>query len=181
MIPSPPRVNDPTHRSDGGFSTVEALLAGVLLLIMALGVLPMFTQALSNNRQGKLASDTANEARSELERIIQQSFESDELTIPSGEDELERTAFYSEFQRRWIDEDDWNGGTHGTKLFTRITTVRQYGFEALEDDKLEASEALSGDAPPGQVHFKEILVQVEAKSLRIGPDKRVTLRTLKTV
>jgi hypothetical protein len=186
MISQTPKANAPLdtdspRNGSEGFSTIEALLAGGLLLIMALGVLPMFTQSLSNNRQGKLASDTANEARSELERIIQQSFESSELTIPDGSDELERTAYFSDTLRRWIPEADWNGGTHGMRLFTRTTTVRQYGFEALADERLEAGEALDGGAPPGQVHFKEILVQVEAEALRIGPNKRVTLRTLKTV
>ena len=167
--------------ANGGFSTIEALLAGVLLLIMALGVLPLFTQSLSNNRQGKLASDTANEARSELERVIQQDFDSPELTVPPGDDELERTAYFSETERRWIDEAAWSDGTHGFRLFTRVTTVRQYGFDALEDELLEAAEALDGGAPPGEVHFKEIMVEVEANALRVGPDKRVLLRTLKAV
>jgi hypothetical protein len=181
--PTPPGQPAPDTRAGGatGFSTIEALLAGVLLLIMTLGVLPLFTQSLFNNRQGKLASDATNEARSELERIIQLGFESAELVIPAGADELETVAHFSDVHRRWIAEADYNDGADGFRLFTRTTTVRQYGFAALEDELLEPSEALDGGATRGEVHFKEILVQVEANALRAGPNKRVTLRTIKTV
>jgi hypothetical protein len=164
-----------------GFSTIEALLAGVLLLIMSLGVLPLFTQSLSNNRQGKLASDATNEARSELERLTQLSFESAELVVPAGSEVLESVSYVSDEMRRWIALAYYNDGTDGFRLFTRTTTFRQYNFEALEDELLESDEALDGGAPRGEVHFKEILVQVEAEGLRAGPNKRVTLRTIKTV
>ncbi|HVS16594.1 MAG TPA: hypothetical protein VMV46_21985 [Thermoanaerobaculia bacterium] len=191
MTPTPTLPSSPA-RPDGaaagfsagfstGFSTIEALLAGVLLLIMSLGVLPLFTQSLTNNRQGKLASDATNEARSELERFTQLGFDSPDLTIPPGAVELESEAYFSDVKRRWIAADDYNDGADGFRLFTRTTTVRQYNFEALDNDNLlDPGEALDGGAPRGEVHFKEILVQVEANALRAGPNKFVTLRTLKT-
>ncbi|HVS62990.1 MAG TPA: hypothetical protein VMT85_05725 [Thermoanaerobaculia bacterium] len=159
---------------------IEALLAGVLLLIMALGVLPLFTQSLSNNRQGRTASDATNEARSELERMVAVDFFHADLTIADGETELTRTDYYSETKRRWISDSSWNNATDGMRLFTRDVTVRQYNFDALDDELLEASEAQVGGADPGLIHFKEILVEVEANSLRVGPNKQVTLRAVKS-
>jgi type II secretory pathway pseudopilin PulG len=184
LAPSDPRQRAGRNAAapDAGFSTIEALLAAVLLLIMALGVLPMFTQSLSNNRQGKLASDATNEARSELERLTQLGFDTVDLTVPAGDTELESVSYFSQDKRRWILDSAYNDATDGFRLFTRTTTVRQYNFSALDDDDLlESSEALDGGAPRNDVHFKEILVQVEANGLRAGPNKRVTLRTVKTV
>ena len=167
--------------STAGFSTIEALLAGVLLLIMALGVLPLFTQSLSNNRQGRTASDAANQARSELERMGQLGFDHADLTVPNGDDELTRTDYFSETKREWINEADWNPATDGFRLFTREVTVRQYNFDALDDELLESSEAQAGGTDPGLVHFKEILVEIDANALRAGPNKQVTIRAIKTI
>lgn len=71
-----------------GFSVVEGLIAAGMLLLIAVGILPLFTQAIRNNYKGERTGTASNMARSTLERYLSDDFGSPQLTLPDGAEEL---------------------------------------------------------------------------------------------
>jgi hypothetical protein len=165
-----------TRRETAGFSLVEVLITAVMVLAVALSTIPMFTRSMVNNTAGKDATEVANEARRQLERLLELPFGNPELVLLGGT-ERETSEYFSLLDRAWHAY-PLPAGSAGV-LWTRITTVRQYALPALSDGVLETAEALAFDAHPEAVHMKEIEVRVEQAGSAFGPSKRITLRTLK--
>lgn len=165
---------DPSSRG-GGFSVVEVMIASTILLVVTLGVLPLFTRSISNNVQGQLSSEAVNEARSEVERLMQLGFNDPELTIPAGSTELKVEQHWNE------DYHTWEAGVTGglSNETTRIVTIRQYGQTALDDEEITVDEALDGGVVATAVHIKEIVVAVTIASRMDAPTKRLTLRVFR--
>ena len=131
----PVNVRVPTRAfcsSRRGFSLIEVMIASVLLLIVALGVLPLFTRSIVNNVAGGEYSEVSNLARSRAEQFRRLPFTSAEMTIDPGNDERLFEDYYSHETSEWIDgappDDDSD-----TVLWERTTIVRQYGVAALRD------------------------------------------------
>lgn len=162
-----------------GFSLVEVLIAAGIFLIVALGVLPIFSQAIVNNRSGADYTQATNFAKSEVERLYSLPFSSPELTVAGAA--TVRTDYFSQKDQKWVvgvpsagDPPQW----------TRTTTIRQYGLGGMvdfdEDGTLEGP--LPAGAPASAVHAKEIEVQVvsgRAVGNTFGVAKRITLKVFK--
>ena len=162
---------------DAGFSLLEVLFTSVVVLAMAISTVPMFTRGLASNTAGMGSTQVANVARAEIERLLELPFGSTELEIESG---VERTLseYFSAAERAWLPYPlpSDNAGV----LYTRRTTIRQYGVASLADGLLDPAEALDASSQPQFVHMKELEVQVaQGGSLFGNPSKRITLRTLK--
>ena len=166
-----------THRSrrpacaPRGFTVIEVLIAAVLLLLIAIGVLPMFTRSMVSNAEGFDHSRVANFARGRAEEFYQLPFDSPELTLAAG-NELVFDEHYSQNKKRWVDGAAVEDGD--TALWTRTTTIRQFGVDDL-------TTPLAATAPDINVHLKEITVAVESE--RAGPlgvGKRITVRLFKS-
>jgi type II secretory pathway pseudopilin PulG len=162
-----------------GFSLVEVLIAAALLLFITLGVLPLFTRSMVDNNSGAESTQVANMARSRLEQFYQLPFNSTEMTITGGTENV-FTDYYS------LNERVWKVGTppnDGSDLvgWTRIATVRQYSVNALDDEILDPGEALPAGTDPSRIHFKELEIVVRGlrQSTVLGPSKQITLRGLK--
>lgn len=167
-------------RGEQGFSLIEVLIASGILLVVALGVLPIFAQAIVNNRGGADYTTATNIAKSELERLYSLPFSSPDLRVVG--DETVRSQYFSTAQKKWIDgeiqtEDD------DSALWTRTTTIRQYGLGGVVDiDKDgELDPPLPGGTAETFVHVKEIEIQVVngRDGGPLGAGKRITLRTYK--
>ena len=157
-------------RSPRGFSLVEVLIASALLLIMATGILPLFTRSIVSNAEGYNHTQVANAARSRGEEFFQLPFNSEPLTLLAGTERL-YDEYYSKQNRVWIDGTVPAGET---ALFTRTTTIRQYNVN-------DPATPLVSTAPPTTVHLKEIVVRVQ--STRVGPlgvGKQIAVRLLKS-
>lgn len=163
---------------DAGFSLVEVLIAAALLLIVSVGILPMFTRSITNNLQGKQATEATNLARSELERMIQLPSDAADLTLLSGT-ELVRNEKWSKNSLQWYDVGSFPTGE--IDAFERTVTVRQFGMGALADGLLDSSELLDASSDPQLVHLKEIEVEVVAPPSGMSPGKQVTLRVFKAL
>ena len=169
-------------RSGGaGFSLIEVLIAMVILLIIAVGIMPVFTQASVSNVSGNDSTRVSNFARDRAEEVVQYPFNSTEMTITAGsEAQLPPGGEY--FSAR---DEVWKPGapTAGDPgPFTRTTIIRQYHVEALEDGVLDIAEALPAGAAPGDIQLKEIEVTIEGTRVlgsTLGPAKRLTVRVLK--
>jgi type II secretory pathway pseudopilin PulG len=165
-------------KSQQGFSIIETLIAASILLIIMVGLLPLFIRAVTDNAQGRQSTEVANAARSEVERLMQLGFNHPELTITAGS-ELETTFYYIPHLKQWKDSTSFT--PDGTETFQRVTTIRQYSRSAIADDLLEEDEALPAGTDVSQIHLKEIEVALAGPSEFARPAKTVTLRVLRGI
>jgi prepilin-type N-terminal cleavage/methylation domain-containing protein len=164
------------NRSERGFSLIEVLVAGVILLVIALGLVPLYTRSIRSNVEGFDYTHVSNFAKSRAEEYVQLPFNSPRLTLDGGEEQEQAQDFYSRTEHRWIDEDDWPPSAGDTALFTRTATVRQFSVTDLVNP-------LPGDAPLEAVHLKEITVTVQGSrevGHVLGTGKTIAVRVLKS-
>lgn len=176
-------------RSDRGFSVVEVLIATLIFLIIAVGILPLFAASTKNNLDGREATETANFGRSAVEDLLQASFDDPRLAVPAGGTVSTVQEYYSQ------KDQVWKVGT-GTALdpavWRRQVRVRQFNVNDLTDDGI-FDDPRTGAEDPGQVHLKEVEVQVwssrDDKALTVGGrqvttlgmSRRFTVRMLKSM
>lgn len=169
-------------RAAGGFSLIEALLGSVILMIVALGVLPLFSRAMVSNLAGSESTSLSSMAMERAEEFYQYSFNSPRLTVPAGSTEVFYDEVWTEQDGRWIDGTTAEAESADKKvLWTRRTRVRQFGI----NDVLTGSPTpLDGNAPTGSVHVKEIEVLVASarlSSVALGPNKDMRVRLFKAL
>lgn len=167
------------RRRPRGFTLIEVLVGLFFLLVIALGVLPIFFRSSIENVAGKEATDVTNLGRSELEEFRELPFNGPNLTIDAG---TEKTfdEYFSAVDKKWKPGPAPTDGTDPAR-WTRNTVVRQYGASALDDGKLEPSEALPAGTDPSFVHIKEIHITLDShrEGAGLGPAKGTELRVLK--
>jgi hypothetical protein len=165
-----------------------------LLLVVLVGLLPLFMRSVMENVEGRQSTQVSNHGRSELEIMKQLRFNNPELEVTTGTEVV--------VQRFWTTGDpDYVGdekcvaavpvGELG--LWDRTTTVRQFGINGvidtdldgiidqifgLEDDDYDGylDNPLVAGSPPGAIHLKEVEVQVESQSERANTGEPVDIR-----
>ena len=174
----------PVNRDpESGFSLVEAMVAALLLLLIAVGILPLFVQSIVNNAQGQDSSTAANYARARLEEFDQLPFDDVRMKITAG-DELRFDEIYLFNGKKWIDgtvppAGDW-------ALWTRTTLIHQYGAVNWTTAPYSFENRLPSSANPIDVHLKEIEVTVtsqrnrNATGVSFGGGKAVSARVYKS-
>lgn len=169
------------HRfaAERGFSVVEGLIAAALLLIVTIGVLPMFTRAIINNSQGRQASEVSNRARNTLEELAQLPYDDLAVTIPDGSDSLVTTHYWNSITEQW----ELTAPASGNLLYTRTTTVRYFDVSALDTGatglpEFERSEAIAAPAAPDLKEIEVVISNPDQLGL-LGPGKSITLRYYK--
>lgn len=182
-----PQVQTKQQSAEGGFSVVEVLLAAAVLLIVTIGILPLFTRSISNNVQGQQMTLAVNRAKSEMETMIQADFNSTALDIQPGDTMLdgsngkETIEFWSEEEHDWVAESDFPSTEEMN--FRRTTRIRQYNLQELtEKDATKDWVALAGGTPGNEIHLKEIEVVVGSVNNAniFGVTRDLTLRTFKS-
>jgi type II secretory pathway pseudopilin PulG len=159
-----------------GLSLIEVLIAAGILLIVALGIVPLYLKAMSNNSAGNDYSQVANFAKSELERLKDLPLDAPDLTVPDGSTEREFVTFYSPSLQKWVELADVPVGE--TPTYTSTVKVTQCFFSGFTDGRCS-------DPQPGgttDVHFKDIEVKVEGGRPLGGvlpSGKAITISTLK--
>jgi type II secretory pathway pseudopilin PulG len=173
-----------------GFSIIEALIAAAILLIIALGLLPLFSRSISDNVSGNDASQATNGGRTELEELLLVPFNNDRMTVPGGaamaQTREDLTAGLTDKtgdsdEAWWPDPGPYPGPGvtgHGPVLWKRTSEVRQYTISDLADGTLDTP--LPGGTQPTYIHLKELTVTVEnPKKNLFGNGQGITLRVLK--
>lgn len=167
------------RRAERGFSVVEVLIATLIFLIIAIGILPLFAASTRNNLEGREATEVSNFGRSALDSRLQLSFNDALLTVPAAATALTTQEYFSRADQTWK---AGTGTTADPALWRRTIIVRQYGVKDLEGDN-ELDTPLPGNTPDSFVHIKEIEVQVwharDPQSLALGGGRRYTVRGLK--
>ena len=162
-------------RSQRGFSVVEVLIAAAIFLIIAVGVLPLFVQSIRNNVAGRDATDISHVSKSRVEEMLQVPYNS--LVIPAGSTESVVEDYWSRKLK------SWQTGTPpvADAVWLRTTRVRQFSLSDLTADGV-ADHPLDGSTPTGQVHFKEIVVELRSGNQNVlSSGKALTLRMLRAI
>lgn len=164
------------RKAERGFSLIEVLIASAIFLIIALGVLPLFAQAIRSNLSGRDATDVSNLARSRVEELLQVPFET--LIVPAGETQGVTKEYWSATTKAWVAGTPTTGDA---AVWTRTTTIRQFALRDLQDNGT-ADTPLPGGTPSGDVHFKEIVVEVRGIPRNpLAGGGAVTVRRLRAV
>ena len=74
-----------SRRSQAGFSLIEGLVAVALLLLIVVGVIPMFTQAMVSNAAGRHLTQVSNIATDGFETFLQMPLNNDLLVVQPGD------------------------------------------------------------------------------------------------
>lgn len=158
-----------------GFSVVEVLIAAAIFLIIAVGVLPLFVQSMRNNVAGRDATDISHVGKSRVEELLQVPYNS--LEIPAGSTESVIEDYWSRTTKSW----QTGAPPVADAVWLRTTRVRQFGLSDLTGDGI-ADAPLDGGTPTGQVHFKEIVVEIRSANANVlSSGKSLTLRMLRAI
>ncbi|HEX6898783.1 MAG TPA: prepilin-type N-terminal cleavage/methylation domain-containing protein [Thermoanaerobaculia bacterium] len=171
---------------EAGFSMIEALIAAAILLIIALGLIPLFTRSILDNNSGNDATQATNHGKTRLEDLIQIPFNHQRLDVPAGSQVGQSVETWTsgalnragDANERW-----WDGATppvgSGEVLWTRTTRVRQFSVNDLDDGVLDNPQP--GGTQPIFVQLKELEVQLEngKRGTLLGGSQALTVRVVK--
>lgn len=166
-------------RTEHGFSVIEVLIASLIFLVIAVGILPLFAASTRNTADGREATEVSNFGRSAVEDLMQATFSDARLTVPSGSTVLTTNQYYSKVTQTWV---TGTPSTADPALWMRRVKVRQYNINDMSDGVL--NNPLNGSADLGQVHIKEIEAEVwharADTSIAFGSPQHFTVRMLKS-
>jgi Tfp pilus assembly protein PilV len=141
-------------KSEAGFSMVEALIAAAILLIIAIGMIPLFARSMVNNALGSDYTQAATYGKSNLEVAQKMPFETVGLTLVTGTS-LQTVEYAGKSATNGSTA--WSPTLPSTPLmWTRTTRVRQFSVAAIDDGVLSDSEALPAGTDPKDWQIKEI-------------------------
>ncbi len=166
------------HRPEAGFSLIEVLIAAGLLMMISIGLIPLFTNSIVSNVKGQESTTVSNMAKSKVEELMRLPFDAPELTIAGGVSELETKEFWS------IEEKVWKPGepaVAGEGSWIRTTTVRQYNVQDLTDGTAILDNPLDGNTAVTMVQIKGIQVKLEnvRQGGPLGEGRELTLNVFK--
>lgn len=156
---------------EAGFSLVEALIATGILLMIAIGVIPLFATSIMNNTRGSDSTTSTNYSRSQVENLLQLPFSSPSLTVPASASQEETDEWWAPGATNAINDssEGWKDASVTPKPvstmspWTRTTIITQYSVAAIDNGLLDPkTEAENGTTPANNVHLKMISVEVDS-------------------
>lgn len=180
-LPPQRRLDPVVGRRSRGMSMIEVMVASLILLLLALGILPLFTRSMASNTAGAESIQVSNMASERAEELFQLPWSAAEITIPTGDLEVERNEVYTEEDGKFIPGTVSDATSDGKSVrWARVTRIRQFNVNNL-NDPLPGEDPTN---PTGDVHVKEI--QVTVTSLReeggpLGRPQELTVRLLKSI
>lgn len=171
---------------EAGFSMIETLIAAAILLIIALGLIPLFTRSILDNNSGNDATQATNHGKTRLEDLIQLPFNHQRLEVPGGADEglaVETWTTGALNQSGDLNERWWDGTAppagSGEVLWRRRTRVQQFSVNDLDDGVLDNPQP--GGTQPSFVQLKEVEVELEngKQGTLLGGNQTLILRVVK--
>jgi type II secretory pathway pseudopilin PulG len=165
-----------TRRSESGLSLVEALIAVALIGLVAVGIVPMFTRAMSDNLAGADYTRVTNFAKTKEEDFSRLPFNQATIQPAIGQTDLMSTEYMDPSTLQW----STTAPTTLLNYWTRNTDISQYGINDTDDDQMFNSK-LAGGSSPLMVHIMQAQVQVQSSSQLspAGVRRTTTIRYLK--
>lgn len=156
--------------SEAGFSILEGLIAALLLLVVTLGILPLFSRAMNNNVKGNDSTRQSNGAIDAFETAVALPFNSGAMTVAAGTSvavtetlALKKVAtptggIDQAISTRWELPADL--GSDDVPVMNRVRTLQQYSFDDFADNQT-FDNPLDADTEPRLVHFKVVDVSLQ--------------------
>lgn len=170
--------------SERGFTMVEGLVATAILLVVAIGIIPLFASAILNNTRGSDSTLASNFSKTNVENLSQMPFTNVALTIPAGQTALTTNDWWKPGNGQINDPSQgWQAGTPsaGTlNTWTRSTMVQQYGLsDVLNNGAL--TTPLDGSTQANFVQLKMVTVNVQSSKAGgiLGNGERITVQAVK--
>jgi hypothetical protein len=154
---------------EAGFSLLETLIAAALLLVILIGILPLFERSRLNLLQGNDATNISNATVDLDERLLALPFKNQVTDIPvGGGTQFVTTDFWLlgrlggpngqyEYGDRWVP--DMTPYPNDAALYTRTSTIEQFQLTDLTDDGV-LNTPLDATAPDGQVQLKRFTTDI---------------------
>lgn len=152
-------------RREAGFTVVEGLVAAAILLLIAIGLLPLFARSILNNARGSDYTQATSHATSNLEDLQRLPFDNNDIALAADAENAQAVRYTdANFGTgRPVTEADWSATAPlpgDETLWVRSTEVRQFGISALDDGVIRDDEALPGGTAPIFVQLKQIEVEM---------------------
>lgn len=188
------RMTDSQTARDAGFSLVEALIASALVLMITLGVMPLFTNAVVQNVSGKESTISANYSRSTTEELIALPLDRELLRPPVGQ--TSQQVCY-DYEPGTGPGKGWEVVTCGAPVvgqptWARTLLVQQYNIGEIYDGDTAAGiptfkNPKVGYAPTNtredlSTHVRELMVITEGQRTEdspLGKGRRVDMVSLR--
>lgn len=170
----------PIHRrAERGFSLVEALVAGALVLVMMLFVLPLFTRSMTQNVAGRESSISSTHGKWTLEELNQLPLDRIQFELVGG-DELLNCKYWDASAKQWV-EHTCDAALPGGTLWHRRTRYRQFAIgDLMNDRQLLDGEAVPAGTPFEFVHLRELAVEIQGERENpLGPARRIDFVTVR--
>ena len=165
------------RRAGGGYSLLEILFAFLILMIICLAIMPLFFRSTKNLASGRDSSRISGFSREQAEAMMPVEFNGPELTVPAGTTELASRQVWIPAPQPLL-AGNWSAGESPISQWGRNVTVRQYGLFDLNDDRM-FDTPLAGDADPGGVQIKEVVIEVAGSGANAQSRRSLRLRYLK--
>jgi len=169
-------------RGPRGFSLIEVLIAALLLLVILLGIVPLFLRAMSSRQAGRESTAVGSYARTRAETLLQLPFNHPDLTVPGGAAQLEVVEYLDGATHQWSQDP----ALAPQAIWVRTTRVRQFGSADLLDGDTDGDGnhldlPLPGGTNPRSIQLKEIEVAIESPrdGGPLGAAEEITVRVLK--
>lgn len=150
-------------KTQHGFSMVETLIAAALIGVIAVGVIPLFTRAMTDNMAGADYTRVTNYAKSKEEDFARIPITQASIQLPAGQSQLLTTEYMNPTTLRW----DPTKPSNPLSVWTRTTTLTQYNMYDSDDNQM-FDNPLPGGAPIDAVQIVQAQVQVKSVSA-VGP------------
>jgi len=149
------------RRRSGGFTLIETLVAAAILLVLAVGLLPLFIRSIANNALGGELSQKSNHVKTMVEELVQLPFGSPQLAVVAGSDRTTTDYYTLGTLGAPVGSDPTHGwapagfaaatdGSRGSVTWERRTRVRNFRIADFEAASAidPTTGALSGYTPP---------------------------------
>lgn len=152
-----------------GFSLIEMLIASFLLLLVVIGLVPLFAQSIRSNESAEETSDLLRAAQLQMEGLVQLPFNDPRITVESGDKEVSDHQIYPSTSYELVDE---AAVSDPSKIRNRPVaselTIRHFNIAAIDDGVIDENDALDASMSPSLVHFKQIVMDVERPEFAAG-------------
>ena len=150
-------------RSERGFSLIEVLIGAGIFLFVVIGILPMFTRAITDNTAGADYTQLSNNTKSRAEELDRIPFNNTAVSLTAGTTLVKKEI--------WSKATGWIAAPSpipATAVWLRTTTIRQYGIGDIGPGDKLFDNPLSFDASQDAVHLKEVEVRVQSAGSQLS-------------
>lgn len=152
----------------GGFSLIEMLIASFLLLLVVIGLVPLFVQSIKSNESAEETSDLLRAAQLQMEGLVQLPFNDPRITVQSGSEEITNHSIDPSTAYKLVEEDFLPPGYLRNKPVDSELTIRHFNIAAIDDGVIDEADALDAGMSPSLVHFKQIVMDVKRTDFALG-------------